>query len=442
MLNTFLAMTILADLGIATTTTYFVAQQRGGQQTQLVILTARASLTMYLGLGATLVAAVFILAIPFLDILRVPIQQINEVGAALPFLTLAMVCHFLTGLIYAIINGFERYDITGLLRTATSLLATAAICAVVLLGFGLREMLVVQAVCLLAGLSAAILVACRFMHSTSWLKPGCSRRAVHEFLSFSVYSWLQSIAGLLSSQLDRLFVSSFLGPSMVAFYVPCVQITQAVHSVLAHSLGFAFPKIAGLGKNISAILSIFNKGMFVTTLVGSAVSLAIFIWGEEILVVWLGAKFAEQATMTLKALALANAFAATSILPGSLMYGTGNFRMASLGALVAGLSVLATTAALVPLLGIFGAGLAKLASLPVAVTTRVLIYHRAFGDWLWSMGIKQLAPVIIAFGPAILLFYINWNYNLESISLGLKALCFLAGSLLLLWQCRGIYGKV
>jgi O-antigen/teichoic acid export membrane protein len=256
-----------------------------------------------------------------------------------------------------------------------------------------------------------------------------------------VYGWLQSLASALSTQADRLLVSVFLGPAVLAYYAACLQLAQLAHSILAQTLGFTFPKFASLATNKAAQLAIFNRGMFFTTVAGTGASLILFIWAPLILELWLGEGIPSEIGLALRFLAFSNAFSSTSILPSYLMFGTGHFRLAAFAALASGLSIALAGYLLIGSVGVVGAALSRLAGLPIAVVSRVLVYQRAFGSRRWLLGIQQLLPVLLAFVPVWLLLYAQPTLG-GSFSPLVGLLAFAIGALVVIFLGRLLYGSL
>jgi O-antigen/teichoic acid export membrane protein len=376
----------LADFGIGPTTTLYVARYRGKQAPQELLQVIQTAWGIYLMLMLLLTIALYFLGYPLLGELGVPPDILSALAPVLPVFVLGVAMQFLFSVLDGVIRGFERYDLSSLLRVGSGAAIVIASCIIVALGGSLREMIIGKTVILLILFLAGVLAAGRILGEYVWLMPRIRVSRFREILTLSVYGWLQSVAGTLSTQADRLLVSVFLGPAVLAYYAACLQLAQLAHSILSQTLGFTFPKFASLATNKAAQLSVFNRGMFFATVLGTTASLVLFIWAPLILEIWLGQGVPHEIGLALRILAFSNAFTSTSILPSYLMFGLGHFRLAAFAALAGGLSVAIGGYFLIASVGVAGAALSRLAGLPIAVCNRVSACIRGL-----SMGTRLSA---------------------------------------------------
>lgn len=405
LLSVLFTVAVLADFGIGPTTTLYVARYRGKQVPQELLQVIQTAWGIYLVLMLLLTLALYFLGYPLLGRLGVPPDMLSALAPVLPVFVLGVAMQFLFSVLDGVIRGFERYDLSSLLRVGSGAAIVIASCIIVALGGSLREMIVGKTVILLILFLAGVLTVGRILGGYVWLMPWIRVSRFREILTLSVYGWLQSLAGTLSNQADRLLVSVFLGPAVLAYYAACLQLAQLAHSILAQTLGFTFPKFTSLASNKAAQLSVFNRGMLFATVAGTGASLVLFIWAPLILKLWLGDSIPEEIGLALRLLAFSNAFTSTSIIPSYLMFGLGHFRLAAFAALAGGLTIAFGGYFLVASIGVAGAALSRLVGLPIAVFNRMIVYQRAFGVFRWDLGIQQLAPVALAFVPAGLLLF-------------------------------------
>lgn len=441
LLSVLLTIAALADFGIGPTTTLYVARYRGKQVPQELLQVIQTAWGIYLMLMLLLALALYFYGFPLLGLLGVPPHTLSALAPVLPVFVLGVAMQFLFSVLDGVIRGFERYDLSSLLRVGGGAAIVIASCIIVGLGGSLRELIIGKAVILLILFLAGVLTVGRLLRGYVWLLPRIRAARFREILTLSVYGWLQSLAGTLSNQADRLLVSVFLGPAVLAYYAACLQLAQLAHSILAQTLGFTFPKFTSLATNKAAQLAIFNRGMFFATVMGTGASLVLFIWAPLILELWLGEGVPPEIGLALRFLAFSNAFSSTSILPSYLMFGTGHFRLAAFAALASGLSIALAGYLLIGSVGVVGAALSRLAGLPIAIVSRVLVYQRAFGSRRWLLGIQQLLPVLLAFVPVWLLLYAQPTLGGSfSPLIGLLALAI--GAMVLIFLGRLLYGSL
>ena len=443
LLSAMLAIVGTADLGLSPATTLFVSRYRATDSRFDIRRVAQAALTLVLLLVCVIVFFLATFAADLLAFFGVTEDQTKLLSGGFPFLALAGGLLFLNVIPASLLRGYERYDLEGALNTLTSLATAAAVCATVYLGGRIPEMLVAQASVFAVSLSAGLLLSASLIGSRAWLLPYCSFASFRELCSVSVYGWIQGVSSALFSQADRLIVSAILGPASLAFYGAAVQVAQAFHSLMARSLGFLFPRFTALQNNKLAKLQLFNRAMFATTLVGSTLAVSLFLASPWLLNVWLGQQIPADLPTTLSLLAIINGFMATTLVPGALMFGAGQFRLAAIFALLSGLIVSSTALLLVPVYGLLGAALAKFTFLPVSMASRVFIYHHAFGSWSWSLGVRQLLPAATALAPSGVAAWLLSNSSLHIQPAWVWQLFAGFCGLALMWiQCRRQYGSL
>lgn len=441
LLSVLFAIASLADIGVGSATTLYVARYRGKQATTELLQVIQSAWGLYLILMLLLVLAFHFVGTQLLDWFGVPPRKLTALAPFLPVFVLGVAMHFLFSVLDGVIRGFERYDLSSILRVASGSANVVTYCSVVALSGSLGAMIIGQTVIFTVLFLTTALTVCRLLRRYIWLLPWIHACILKEFLSLSLYGWLQSLAGTLSTQADRLLVSLFLGPAVLAYYAACLQLAQMAHSILAQTLAFTFPKFASLEANPSARLALFNRGMLVATMLGTGASLALFIWAPLILEVWLGDDVPSEITASLRVLAFSNAFASTSILPSYLMFGMGHFRLAALAALASGLSIAFGAYLLIGSVGVIGAALSRLAGLPITVVSRVLVYQKAFGSRRWLLGVQQLSPVLLAFLPIWLLLYAQPT-GAGSFSPMISLLALAIGALLAIFLGWLLYGSL
>lgn len=442
LLSSILTFSAVADMGLAPATTLFVSRYRVRNLPSEVRRVAQASLALYVVLALLIVGLLIPILPRLLQVLGTPEGSVGALSSALPFFCLSAGFQLLQIVPNSIIRGYERYDLDGMLYTLSSVMMIVALCGTVYFGGGLNQMLIAQSCVLGFSFGAALLVSLPLVGSKAWLVPYCSAASFKDFASLGIYGWIQGLSTALFAQADRLIVSSLLGPSMLAYYSTALQVAQTLHSLMSRSLAFLFPRFTALQDSRAAALRLFNRAMFVTTALGSAAAVALFFASRWILHIWLGETIPAELPSVLSLLAVANAFMATSIVPSSLLLGTGHFRLGAVFSLGSGLVVSATALALVPAFGLLGAAAAKLSFLPISVVSRVFVYHKVFGTWSWSLGIRQLLPVATALTPSIVLVLVSGPPHHPEHQWLLPTLAAICGLALMWIQCRRQYGPL
>jgi O-antigen/teichoic acid export membrane protein len=157
---------------------------------------------------------------------------------------------------------------------------------------------------------------------TGSLKPRLERGLLAPLLAFGMFTWLQSVAGLVFTQVDRVMVGLLFGAAQVTAYAICAQLVQPIYGIAAAGLHFLFPYAASRNAKKDAdaglLLGFAANAVFVTT--GVALLL---LCGQAILGLIGGRLMAASAGDLLLLLACASGLSAMSV--------TGCYGMLALG---------------------------------------------------------------------------------------------------------------
>jgi O-antigen/teichoic acid export membrane protein len=156
--------------------------------------------------------------------------------------------------------------------------------------------------------------------------------------------------------------------------------------------------------SIEKLKSVFNFWLKVSTFVGGSLSFFLYLFAGYILPLWLGDELPSMLVESFQVLIVGNAIAANSILPYTLLLGTGNFRISAFFSILSGLFVIIATLCLVPFYGVFGAAFAKLAFIPVSVASRMWLLKKIFRQNNYNEALLHFVPTTLCYIVVILFF--------------------------------------
>lgn len=407
------------NFGFGDTTLKFVSQYMETQDRvrALTVVRTIGALTLIFG---TLIAICFMVASPTVAVWL----RVNTVPGALEalFLTgMLMPLKMLESVYIASLRGCNRYDLAGKVTVLTKLVGIALQVSLAVNGHGLPGILLAGIAVSLISTISLLGLNCRIL---GFAIPGYSASCFAEIRTFSGWSWVQGIAGLVYANIDRIIISAILGPVALGIYGVCIQLAQNIHYALAAASHSLFPLISRIGSgdakaNSAEIREIFlgaSRRLSVIAVVAGTVG-AVFSY--EILEVWVGASIAREGGIVLSLLCLSYGwFAANSIVPYYTLNGLG------LAGIQAGVSVTggaimgAASLMLIPLFGLAGAGAARFPDALFRLCVRSYIARKVIGNISYWTGFDFLRITLIAgsilyfmrkvlistFGPEHLLF--------------------------------------
>jgi O-antigen/teichoic acid export membrane protein len=238
----------LAEAGLSTATTVFVAQDLGEEDVDGLSQTLTVTVTMMLvmatlaavGLwfGADLVTDLF----PQLQPLqRVEVSRAFQVGAV------AVWARLVQQVLVGVEQAYQRYDLMNLIVTIQSLLTSMGMLSIVWWGGQTLELMEWQALASIFSLISHIWVV-RFLLRNTSIRVAWVKEKVIEVGKYSSMVWLSSLGGVLFSRVDRLIVGSSLGTQGLGVYAAITDITSQINTMSALPVQ---PLVPILGKLMS-----------------------------------------------------------------------------------------------------------------------------------------------------------------------------------------------
>jgi O-antigen/teichoic acid export membrane protein len=259
------------------------------------------------------------------------------------------------------LRAFERYGAAVRISIGVRLL-TLALAA--LLAYNGRETVSIMAVTaflMLLGTCVQFFRLHRFLGSDP-LWPAFNREATRALFGFGVYSWLQAIAGILFSQVDRLLLGVSLGAVAVASYALCVQLAQPLFGLTAAGLHFLFPYISGRVDTVSrsTLRRTLRKAFGVNLLLVSIGTALLLVFGQRLLHAWAGAAIAQTAAPFFPLVIIGSALLGLSVTGCYALLALGKVRSVAWLSIFAGVAMLLMMVWLLPRRGVQGLATARL----------------------------------------------------------------------------------
>lgn len=365
-----------ANLGMGAATIRFVSARLGVNDREGAIEAARATLALG-GLAAVLVALAVAACTPFLA--ARPLSGMGEPGSTRYVLYCAaalLLLSQLDGILNATLKGAERFKLSAQVEMVCKLVTVGATVLTARIAGQVEPVLFAMIVVQSLTVIAKTFVVGRPL-GCRWLWPRLGPAALtRELARFGAWNWLQGLAGVLFSHADRLLVGALLGASALTYYSVCLQMTQLTHTVPAAAMTFLFPlvsrrsaqtdrqgmnRIAALGIGMSLALSL-------------AFGLFLFVFGHQVLGLWMGREFATNSAGLLPWLTVAFLLLSLNIAPYYLLTGRGYVRFVSMINLAgSGIGLIAAWI-LMPFYGLVGAAFARI----VLGITMLLTYPKLF----------------------------------------------------------------
>jgi len=365
LVNALVGTAAVVPMGLGDATVKFVSSYRapgGGGGEHGVVRVVRSTLTVSALLGL-LVAAIVITSAPWLAgaVFKIAAHDRDLAVRAIQLAGVGLVIRSIDSVFLSTLRGYERYDLAAGVAMAVRIATIGGAVLLVTLGYGVLAILLCTLAVTLSGTLTQATLSRRLVRGLS-LRPLLDRAALHEVFGFGMYSWVQGLGGMIFSQVDVLLIGAILGSTQLAYYAVCVQLAQQVHALPAAAFSFLLPLVSSRSETSarSGLKALFGRYVAWNVLLAAALAAPLIFLGRPILTLWMGGEFAGHAYVVLAILALAYALISVNVVPHYTLLGLGQVRFVSLANLAGGVLSAIAVAALLPLIGLNGAGVGRL----------------------------------------------------------------------------------
>jgi len=295
----------LFDLGLSRALTKLVAEKIGRKQDTDVPGLMWTAMLLQLLLGCVAGILLFGLA-PWLakNVMNVPpdlehdvMSSLRLLGLALPFITTA------AGL-RAMLEAYQHFDLLNWMRVPMGMFSYLAPLAVV--AFSQSLVLVVgvlvmgRVVAWLAHLIACLRRIPELKSDFSW-----QRSAIRPLVTFGGWVTVGSIIGPVLYYADRFVVAGLLSMTMVAYYTTPQEIVLKLLVIPVTVLGVMFPAFShAFASNIRQAGRLYTKSLSWAMILLAPPVLAILMFADQGLALWLNEEFAQNGSRLARILAI------------------------------------------------------------------------------------------------------------------------------------------
>lgn len=242
--------------------------------------------------------------------------------------------------------------------------------------------------------------------------PGTSfrptRKLAHlrDAIGFNAFAFAAQINAALVNNLDKLLISSVLGPVSVAHYSLVSNIAAKLPMVAAALAAFVYPRAAHLSTADAnaPIQDLYVRVSRYLTLALAPLTVLMLLLAQPALQLWMGDAFRREMAWPALVLVAAYAIAAVSVVPSLVFNALGNSRV---GALFSGIAVLLTAAgslALIAPLGVLGVALGVLIGMLQGVVYAGLLERSLGLGWFRSRRRFLVQVSVCLAAQALVLF--------------------------------------
>ncbi|MFO7596304.1 MAG: flippase [Desulfocurvibacter africanus] len=399
----------MLELNLGQAMTKYVAEYRAKGDLAQVNDIIGSTMLLYLLLGLSGGAIIFGLAdVLATRFLKVPPELQETAMAAFRVGSVGFVLTMLVTAMQSIPWGLNRYDVSSRVTMAMNLLTTLSMVGLLVLGYGLLEVVLVNVAVPLLGVLTYVVI-CRRLLPGIRLRPVFRPGPLKTILRFGLYSSLSRLSGVLRFQADRLLTGAILGLSWVTYYVVPFSLVRKLMTVTYLVGSVILPVVSGFqGKqDHKAIVALYLKASRLITTIAMCVCLPLMLFGNRFLGFWMGEEFAAQAGLVVTIITAALLVDAFTNIPSIVVDGMGRPKVTGLFSICTALINLALVYPLGKALGVSGVALAFLGSnLLVGPVFVWYANNRVLGHDLLSLVRRSYLPPLSAGAAAAVLAYL------------------------------------
>lgn len=359
-LNVIIGFLSLLDMGLIPALIKSIATHFENNSLDKLHRVINSALYIYLILSLAVSAGLFLLNDYIFTIFKVNLGAREQ----LSILILAGALFFVGGVrtvLGSILNGLQRYDLGSKILMWNVLFVNLAMLASVYSGGSYVALIIIQ-------LLSTLYIILGYYYYSKKLLPEWRLRFIFDKklvlpeIKFGGFAFVNQVLSNLLMQLDKLLLSSFMGPAVVPYYSLPGTVAQKIQDVSSSLTGALFPLSSQLSATNQAarLQSIYRRTISLMAVIAAALIFVIILSSSQILHFWLGGDFAEKSTTVLIILAVTYFFLGIFVPINNFLMGKGNVKELVVINFIMAVVDVASFLYLVPRYGLQGAAWAYL----------------------------------------------------------------------------------
>jgi len=296
LVGTIIGYFALLDLGLGNAVVKYVAEYAGQQDSKHTQEVIGAALSIFVLAG--LAGSLLILAIARVlatQWMKIPPELVDTAYYAFCAASLGFFLTMLMTLLTAIIDGLNRYDISGITMSIMGMITTIGAVLLLRTGFGLLSLVWLNII-------VPLLAALLYFVFIRRLLPAVSFRLMYRLsvmkrlLHFGMYAMLSRITDVIVRQIDLLIIGAILGVASVTYYVIPFTILNRLTGLLGRVGMVIFPAISELQgqQQHETISDLYLTSSRIILSFATALTVPLLIFGVHFLSLWMTPEFAER----------------------------------------------------------------------------------------------------------------------------------------------------
>ena len=387
------------DLGYGSSLIKFIAQYRAHRSVQALNEITSTLFFVYAAAGALAYAGAAFAAFHLDWLFKLSGDQVETGKWIVLMVAIPLALNFPFSVYGGIVGGFQRYHVNSRVAIGTSIVVAAVNVAVLLVGYGLIE---------LVAATTSVRVLSYFVYRLNAhhifpplrIRPWLFRRErLRELTGFSVYSALIDWGNRLNYSLDSLIIGAFLGPAFVAVWAVAERIITGTQRLTNQFNGVLFPVVVDSDalQRQGRLQQVMLEGTRFSLAMVLPIAATLIVLAEPLVYAWVGRRSPGLmgSAVVIQLLAVAVVMRVGNATGSVILKGAGHHRWLAWTTLVTGLLNMVLSIALVGPYGLAGVAIGTV--IPVAASAMFMQFPAACR----RVGLPVLTVVMRAVWPAV-----------------------------------------
>lgn len=330
----------LLDLGVVKGGIRFLAEYNANNDTKRANEVISLGLYTYALIGLIGGGLIFLLTDPVLiPLIKLPDGLQNLARQVLHLASLGFLVTMMQTYLLSLPQALHRFDISNKVDAWNQVLVTTATVIALFLGFGLKSIILIRIVgsllCCLK-LYNILRKSLPYFRLTTRITQGLPKKV----FSYSLLSFVGRIGAMAATQLQIILIGSILGTTAVTLFNIPYQLVSRVMNITCRLSTVMFPIASELNsgeeklQRLHVLYLTMTKYLFFLSLV-QVVMFSLFSW--DILSLWIGRDFADQASFILILVAIGYFFNSLTFLPSQICEGLSHLKVTVAFAFITGI---------------------------------------------------------------------------------------------------------
>jgi len=386
----------MLNLGYGYALVKYVAEFRAHRDARSLNEVMSTMFFVFAGIGLIAFALAAVIALNLQNLFNVSADQVATGRTVLLVISAYIALGFPFSVFGALMNGFQRKYLNGIIGMSTSILVAIVNVVVLLMGYGLVELVIATTAVRILSYFGYRLNAYRVFPALR-VNAGYVRLSrLKELTGFSAYMMLIDLANKLNYATDTVVIGIFMNTLAVAIWAVAQRLIELTQRLTDQLNGALFPVVvdsATLG-NVDRLKVVLLQGTRLSLAMVLPIATGLALLAEPVVLLWVGPQFTASIPI-IHILAAVVTFRVGNATATTLLKGAGHHRLLALSNLGIGVANVALSVFLVRKYGLQGVAAGTL--IPLSLVSIFVLFPAACR----RAGISIAEAVVSGVWPAI-----------------------------------------